>query len=604
MTLLHLRRLAQSILLLLAGLGLAGAESANLDDAFALLEKKYGFMKPEENPQVARVLRVFDRVRDVADKRGNRMPRLFVVNQPDEPWAFALPDGNLLLSAGAVQLATRNLSQEAGDARIAFILGHELAHLAKNDFWDSDGHPLPAGLRPRRNATADAQAGLAGREAEADDLGFLYAAVAGYPVQTLFSSGQGVRENFFALWNDRLRAASSAASHPTPEARETAARARMDRLDEGMPLFRFAVRLAHFGSCELAIRLLRQYLRIFPSREVYNNLGACYLELAREEMGSPRGEGKSAFWLPVWFDGASRAEPLLAGWRSDRSGEGKQPLAPMLSDPPGRELELAVESLEQAAGMDEAYLPARLNLATAHHLRGDPLKARAAMEEAARLVPDNREVAGWLALFRHLDGQGEGVGNTLLAPLTRLAGRAGAPASLLFNHALALRKAGRNSRAAWTRLASGAALLPAPYAKTVCAQIRKSCAKPPSRKGVLPTPPWPLPIAPGADLDALQRDRILDGWRVTHLGGTHDRQQAVIHRQGAKSEILALDGYVTMVALRGISLGSAAALTGKLGTPRDSRRVAEGEVWHFSPRWAVLVRDGQVREAWVVHGLP
>ncbi|MBF0181590.1 MAG: M48 family metalloprotease [Magnetococcales bacterium] len=588
------RLLALAILISLAGL--ARAEPVNIDDVFALLEKKYGFLKPEEEPQTARVMRVFDRVRDAADKRGNRMPRLFVVNQPDEPWAFALPDGNLLLSAGAIRLATRNLSQEAGDARIAFILGHELAHLAKNDFWESEAR------RPPRKAAKDSDPDWAGKEAEADDLGFLYAAMAGYPVQTLFSS-QGGRENFFALWNERVRDDPAAVHpHPSPEARETAARNRMERLEEGIPLFRFATRLAHFGSCETAIRLLRQFLRVFPSREVYNNLGACYLELAREEMGSPRGEGKSEFWLPVWFDGASRAEPLLAGWRSDRSGEGKAPLTPRLADPPGHELELAVESLEQAAGMDDGYLPARLNLATAHHLRGDPLKARAAMEEAARLVPDNREVAGWLALFRHLDGQAEGVGNTLLAPLTRLAGRPGAPASLLFNHALALRKAGRNSRAAWARLAAGP--LPAPYAKTVCGQIRKVCAKSRPVKGGAPTWPWPLPVAPGADLDALRRDRILDGWRVSQIGGPRDKQQAVIHHQGAKSEILALDGYVTMVALRGVALGSTATLTRKLGPPRDSRRVADGEVWHFSPRWAVLVRDGQVREAWVVHGMP
>ncbi|MEO5330455.1 MAG: M48 family metalloprotease, partial [Magnetococcus sp. YQC-5] len=136
-------------------LGSAWGEWMQSGDLFALLEKKYGFMDLASDPKLAQIQNIFNRVQDAADKRGNRMPQLKVVNQPEHPWAIALPDGTILLSLGAIHLCYRNVSQKEGDTRMAFVLGHELAHLAKNDFWDTDlyqaiaGSGKPAKTRPQ-----------------------------------------------------------------------------------------------------------------------------------------------------------------------------------------------------------------------------------------------------------------------------------------------------------------------------------------------------------------------------------------------------------------------------------------------------------------------
>ena len=52
----------------------------------------------------------------------------------------------------------------------------------------------------------------------------------------------------------------------------------VDELD----LFHFGVRLAQLGRYEDAVRLLERFSHRFPGREVFNNLGFCYYELARQ----------------------------------------------------------------------------------------------------------------------------------------------------------------------------------------------------------------------------------------------------------------------------------------------------------------------------------
>ncbi|MEO5364546.1 MAG: M48 family metalloprotease [Magnetococcus sp. DMHC-8] len=585
--------------------GPTGAEVTSVNDLFALLEKKYGLIDPATDPQVARVRQVFARVQNVADKRGNRMPQLTVVDKPDTPWAIALPDGHILLSSGAIELCYRQVTQAVGDARIAFVLGHELAHLAKNDFWDMEVYLAVAGtgqVAPRlageKMTAADRrqrQATAWHKETEADDLGFLYASIAGYPTHLLLARANASHDNFFSLWTDRFRDDALLQDlHPPPADREAFLRARLEQLAEGMPLFRFGLRLAHFGHCDQAVLLFRHFLQIFPAREVYNNLGACHLYRAQREL--PATATTASYWLPVLFDATSRADLLLTG-QAGHAGEGTRPVPPALPDRTDHALEQAVDYLEQAVEADAAYLPARLNLATAHVYRGELLKARVVLEEALRLVPHNREVVGWHALLLHLDSQGHGLGDAALPSLTRLAAQTDAPASLVFNHALLLKKAGRNARSWWNRLASRPVPLPARYARIACSVAKVACAS--LQPGTGQAVPWPVPVQPGVDVDAVDRDKLLAGWRASDLGWLPDRQQGTAYRRGETAELLVLDGSVTMVVLRGGTLGTTRVLTKKAGKPTHVRPLAEGEIWGYGTRWAALVRDERVREVWV-----
>ncbi|KPA10820.1 hypothetical protein MHK_008977 [Candidatus Magnetomorum sp. HK-1] len=49
--------------------------------------------------------------------------------------ALSFPDGTVVISTGVIDLCYLDVTPKVGDGRLAFILGHELAHLSNNDFW-------------------------------------------------------------------------------------------------------------------------------------------------------------------------------------------------------------------------------------------------------------------------------------------------------------------------------------------------------------------------------------------------------------------------------------------------------------------------------------
>ncbi|MBF0161895.1 MAG: M48 family metalloprotease [Magnetococcales bacterium] len=584
------------------------AEGSNLNHVATLLTKKYGVLEAAGNPQVARVQQIFERVQSVADKRGNRLPQFSVVDAPEHPWAIALPDGHILLSSGAIQLCYHQVTPAEGDSRVAFVLGHELAHLAKNDFWDPHIYLAMAGEgeagrkgppeEPKSTAAERSQRRALAwhRESEADDMGFLYAGIAGYPVHTLLGRADEPHDNFFSLWSEPLQGVSALHElHPPPLEREAFLRRRLERLTEALPFFRWGVRLAHGGRCDQATVLFRHFLHIFPAREVYNNLGACHLQQVRRQ----QTKELPPYWLPLFFDAESRAAPLRrSGSPTERLEEVAQPS--VLPEQRGHLLEQAVEYLQQAVEADAAYLPARLNLATAYFYQGELLKARAALEEALPLAPHNREVAGWHALLLYLDSQAHGLGEAALSQWTPLIKGGDAPLSVLFNHALLLEKRGKKAKNSWTRLASRQNLLPAPHAQVACRAARLACSKGKSAKPF----PWVVPVQPGADMDTLARDKRLTDWQHTPLGWLQDKQPATLYRRGEEVELLDVDGTVAMVVLRGQKLGTRQTLQKKAGAPDLVQALAEGEVWHYTSGWAVLLRDGLVREAWLSQSKP
>ncbi len=118
-----------------------------------------------------------------------------------------------------------------GDARLAFLLGHELAHLAKDDFsigprsWRSkniqDGGPPPAaGGNAEANRRRDGRVRQAIRdivrikELQADSYGLIYMTVAGYDPAVIVRAA-----SFFEQWVRQLPhavAESRGASTPRP----------------------------------------------------------------------------------------------------------------------------------------------------------------------------------------------------------------------------------------------------------------------------------------------------------------------------------------------------------------------------------------------------
>lgn len=168
--------LAWSLLLPCLSLLSAEAQPAQARDAVAFYIATYGEVRPEQDPQVATAHRVFERVRATADKNSKRLPKLVVVDSRADPWAIALPAGDIVLSKQAVAICHEQATPAEAEARLAFVLGHELAHLAHDDFWHHEVHSFLAthtDTRPLADFLG-AHRATQERELEADDKGFIY----------------------------------------------------------------------------------------------------------------------------------------------------------------------------------------------------------------------------------------------------------------------------------------------------------------------------------------------------------------------------------------------------------------------------------------------
>ena len=189
----------------------------------ALAKKENRVVNPGESPQAAAVIsnvrQVSDRIIDAAGLRG-RYSWETVVIKAREPNAFVTPNGKIVVFAGLLPIA----KNEAG---LAAVLGHEAAHVV-------------ARHGAERASQALVQYGVLlpfsrEHESEADRIGLLYMAKAGYdPAEAI------------ALW-ERMAAASGGgrweflSTHPSPATRRDQIRAWLPEAnlyyaDRGRPL--------------------------------------------------------------------------------------------------------------------------------------------------------------------------------------------------------------------------------------------------------------------------------------------------------------------------------------------------------------------------------
>ncbi|MDQ0290546.1 trypsin-like peptidase domain-containing protein [Oligosphaera ethanolica] len=338
-----------------------------------------GVLSPETVPAVHRAFTVYGRVLRSADKRSKYLPTadsLRVVDGGGDPWALALPDGHIVLSRRALDLCFADVPTAEGDARLAFVLGHELSHLAADDFRHLQAYLFFAEpehgdeavrriLREGGDAAllygdngdpaerAKAVGAMRAAELQADISGFLYAAIAGFRVDLLAGDGSQ-REDFFAAWVRQVAHGAEDPRHPDAATRAHVLRRRLGHLQDCVSLFDAGVLFLTLGQYDIALPLFETYQRVFPSREVFNNLGLCYLR--RSQPYGIAGLGTLDTTTRAQFLGFDMAVAQISGQD--------------LSEPARGDLGYAIACFEQACQADAAYVPARLNLATTSLLLG------------------------------------------------------------------------------------------------------------------------------------------------------------------------------------------------------------------------------------------
>ncbi|MFA7060200.1 MAG: M48 family metalloprotease, partial [Pedobacter sp.] len=197
------------------------------------------------NRDVARAEQIFRRVAEAADKKGGKLPRMNIIKSLGEPWVIAIRDGSIIVSEGAIATCFRNVSQAKGDARLAFILGHELSHLAKDDYWHIAAFDALVGykgekgnesrikseiiallekwgdIKPGQNANEVIRT----KELQADEEGLLTMTMAGFEPSLIV----GDHTNFFEEWISLItgRSAYNDVTHPSPPQRALFVKAQM-----------------------------------------------------------------------------------------------------------------------------------------------------------------------------------------------------------------------------------------------------------------------------------------------------------------------------------------------------------------------------------------
>ncbi|MCP5103747.1 MAG: M48 family metalloprotease, partial [bacterium] len=211
----------------------------------------------ENDPRVPEVSAVFQRVKQVADKGASRRPRLFIINAGAEPLAQALPDGAIIINRKTLDICYSDGDGPKAHRRMAFILGHELAHLANNDFMHREAFQalkkygsgkindkIASYFKPSSPERAKE---FKKKELMADKMGALYASMAGYDMSSLL----GNTDNFLSYWARQTGIGNiydENVTHPSFENRLKFIRAQMKKVVGQMELFNAGVLLYQMGN--------------------------------------------------------------------------------------------------------------------------------------------------------------------------------------------------------------------------------------------------------------------------------------------------------------------------------------------------------------------
>ncbi|MCP4689916.1 MAG: hypothetical protein GY859_17830 [Desulfobacterales bacterium] len=229
------------------------------------------------------------------------------------------------------------------------------------------------------------------------------------------------------------------------------------------------------------------------------------------------------------------------------------------------------------------------------------------MEEAAKLTPGNVDVEILRAIIISREFPVADTGAVAIKMLQEVCARENAPLSAFYNLAVLLERTGRTGAAGEIRRRHGEKIkaLPEPH-RSVYA--RGLSVETPGEKSPGPLNrklPWKLPVALGTDfLENPGAMEALSGWEAIGFDWHVPALAGHIYKSDAGEAVLDLDGVVEMVVLERGDLGARETLPDGWESVKEEI-VVNGVLLSYqgAPRWAALLREGRVREIWVVPGI-
>ncbi|MBF0289946.1 MAG: M48 family metalloprotease [SAR324 cluster bacterium] len=382
-----------------------------------------GPLSPKDHPDVQRAFNVFEKVLTVADKAGKHDPQLVIVKEKpfscEGSLARALPDGSVLILEPLLNLVYQDVPASVGDARMAFILGHELSHLARDDYWHTAAYYALKTFGPQKEnqkkvlkyllnccsgfashseqSSEFAQNVIKSKELRADSDGILFMTMAGFDPHVILEFGG---EGFFDYYSTQTNSSFAySASHPDPNTRADFLKSQFKSVGAKLGLFHFGMRSYQLGNYEKSILFLEKFLQWFPSQEVFNNLGLSHYQKA---MGVLTGCGRNpamAFDLPTILEENTRGRRLV----------GKQDKDCINLEKGMKSLSRANVYLKKAVDMAPHRIQTRINFSSSLIRAGNYSAALGVLQPALANEPDNPMALNNKAVALYLYGEQENI---------------------------------------------------------------------------------------------------------------------------------------------------------------------------------------------------
>jgi tetratricopeptide (TPR) repeat protein len=328
---------------------------------------------------------MFDRVIQASGIEKHRNYQLIIFDHSTLE-ALSFPDGSVVISTGVIDLCYADVRKNRGDGRLAFILGHELAHLSRNDFWHVAAfNALEKHVSENNTVIKKTVQQLIkshnplGKEYRADASGFRYASMAGYDTKSVVN--QYSSDNLFEKWFSNVSSITQNAetTHPYPVLRAAYLLTNIQTIVDALDIFSWGVRLFQVGKYDDATSFFHYFSNNYPSREVLNNLGLSYLKKAIQDQYACR-DHQMLFQLSTLLDPKTRASAVRG------------------CDDFQKNIQNAISFLQEACKRDLGYLPSKINLAAAKILCEDYHGAISTLKalENNPSVENNRAISQYL----------------------------------------------------------------------------------------------------------------------------------------------------------------------------------------------------------------
>ena len=541
---------------------------------------------PADARMVGRVQTIFEDVKRANDSLVHPS-KLYIIESKSTPWAIALEDRNIILTTGAIDIIyNRDGSLYEQDARMAFVLGHELKHVIENDF---SHHRAYLALTESADSAFfssdnDQSTDRKTLELRADEEGLIHASLAGYDMSAIFSKVGGA-SNFLEHWAEQTGTISGSL-YASPQERIDYLRNLYESIEIKVEFFRYGVRLAHFGDYKNALILLEDFYKFYESDRVLTNLGYVHLQLARAAMDEAVAY---RYWFPDLLD-------LDSGFPVSAS----RSMVTQLPENARKHLHKAVELLTEGLNYSQDDLSTRMNLVTAHLFLEEYSAARAVIEKIDKWDAQPQ----FLALDAIITTYDKRLKNPWdsysLELLEQLASRPDSPHNLIYNYARLLQENGRIEQAQhyWAKLVTHISELPKNYQVMVCRQLddKEKCAKQ-IRSFSVEHLPMKLALNPGDKIDSKKARKLIKSWKTEPIE-TFSGIGAKIYPDDKNTTQLVLEDEVKIVTIGRLD-SDTTQLVDKYGQPEQVINTGLEQIWSYGPHWSALVANHKVRELWI-----